>query len=64
MKTVVFIFYLKTVYIKLYFPTGILNENENLNKRLLMQEEDFRVQNQTLLLEITNLTSENQELRY
>jgi len=42
---------------------GILMENENLNHRLLMQEEDFRVQNQTLLLELTNLTTENEELR-
>merc|ERR550534_909172 len=42
---------------------GILTENDNLNRRILMQEEDFRVQNQTLLLEITNLSAENEQLR-
>ena len=46
-----------------YLTPGILNENENLNRRLLMQEEDFRVQNQTLLLELTNLSAENEALR-
>jgi hypothetical protein len=31
-----------------------------LNQRLFSQEEDFRVQNQTLMLEITNLIAENE----
>ena len=32
---------------------SILNDNENLQRKLLSQEDDFRLQNQTLLNELT-----------
>ena len=32
---------------------SILNENENLQRKLMSQEDDFRLQNQTLLNELT-----------
>ena len=31
----------------------LLNENDNLGRKLLAQEEDFRLQNQTLLNELS-----------
>ena len=31
----------------------VINENENLHKKILAQEEDFRLQNQTLLNELS-----------
>ena len=35
----------------------IINENENLHKKILAQEEDFRLQNQTLLNELSLVSS-------
>ena len=31
----------------------VINENDNLHKKILAQEEDFRLQNQTLLNELS-----------
>jgi hypothetical protein len=36
---------------------SILNDNENLQRKLLSQEDDFRLQNQTLLNELTIVSS-------
>lgn len=41
---------------------SILNDNENLQRKLLSQEDDFRLQNQTLLNELTILVTENEKL--
>jgi len=41
---------------------SILNENENLQRKLMSQEDDFRLQNQTLLNELTILVTANEKL--
>jgi len=40
----------------------ILNENESLQRKLLSQEDEFRLQNQTLLNELTVLVNTNERL--
>jgi len=40
----------------------ILNENDNLQRKLFAQEEDFRLQNQTLLNELSLLVTANEKL--
>ena len=37
----------------------ILNDNDNLQRKLMSQEDDFRLQNQTLLTELTIVGFEN-----
>jgi len=41
---------------------NILTENENLQRKLMSQEDDFRLQNQTLLNELTILVTANEKL--
>eukprot|EP00092_Neocalanus_flemingeri_P031075 GFUD01033755.1.p1 GENE.GFUD01033755.1~~GFUD01033755.1.p1 ORF type:complete len:808 (+),score=275.25 GFUD01033755.1:59-2482(+) len=40
----------------------ILNENDNLQRKLMSQEDDFRLQNQTLLTELTVVVTANEKL--
>lgn len=40
----------------------VLQENENFQRKLYSQEEDFRVQNQTLMQELANLVISNEKL--
>jgi len=40
----------------------ILNDNDNLQRKLMSQEDDFRLQNQTLLTELTILVTANEKL--
>lgn len=40
----------------------VLQENDNLQRKLYSQEEDFRVQNQTLMQELANLVTTNEKL--
>lgn len=42
----------------------LLNENENLQVKLQAQEDDFRLQNQTLLWELSALTATNEKLEH
>lgn len=41
----------------------LVNENENLQAKLEAQEEDFRLQNQTLLQELSTLIAENEKFQ-
>lgn len=41
----------------------LLNENDNMQRKLLAQEEDFRLQNQTLLNELSLFVTENEQLK-
>lgn len=41
---------------------NIITENENLQRKLLSQEDEFRLQNQTLLNELTILVTTNEKL--
>lgn len=41
---------------------NILTENENLQRKLMSQEDEFRLQNQTLLNELTILVTANEKL--
>merc|ERR1711936_512524 len=40
----------------------LLTENDNIQRKLIAQEEDFRLQNQTLLNELSLLVTENERL--
>ncbi|KAL8611201.1 hypothetical protein ACOMHN_013632 [Nucella lapillus] len=40
----------------------LIDENDSLQRKLLSQEEDFRLQNQTLMAELSLLVSSNEEL--
>ena len=42
---------------KLIEVQKVITENENLHKKILAQEEDFRLQNQTLLNELSLVSS-------